>query len=621
MDAVILYVNSSDKEWLEDYKSQHLPPIDPVRYRDWGTLPFLFRGIAKYMPFIENVFLVVSRESQVPVWIDRDKVKIVLHKDIIPQIYLPTFNSCVIETHIPYIKGLAEEFIYFNDDMFPVGEMTADVFFKDGRPQDLLRERHISNPPVNVYRYQCLNSTNFAKRCLGLEETGKYNFPLHWTHPMLKSCCLEVLRKMGGAYTAQISKLRTIANVNQYLFLNYMYYSGVLDNVELPFQYVSPNTNTPEGVAEQIEKGTSKILCLNDADNSKDFARYVECAREAFKKKFPEKCKYERGFVGAWNEDIVVSMASYPARINGVAGVWKSVLNQKTQEPFRCVLVLFDGDFPDKKLPYDLQELIDCGLVELMWYPRNIRSHLKLLPVIKRYPEANIITIDDDMYKPQGWLQGIIDDHKKHPEDVISTSFTFFLDSEMKWGRMLDLNQKVSRGKNDVPSLVFNFARICSGHGTLFPAHTFTDKRFFDEDAMMQIAPTCDETWMWCFAMISGKYFRQTSWVYDESAYTLAGTQQMPTALYKANRKIYDTMYAELFRVYPEFKAQILERRSMYLVALEDVDDARKANPYHAIVTTADKRKIDTLLKMYWDRPNRIAEFEGSKLYPPSIGT
>ena len=111
MDIVITYVNSLDPEWQKDYEKHTNTPILEKRFRDWGTLKYLFRGIAKNMPFIRKVFLVVSNDSQVPLWIDRNKVEIVLHKDIIPAEYLPTFNSNTIEMHLHRIKELDEQFL------------------------------------------------------------------------------------------------------------------------------------------------------------------------------------------------------------------------------------------------------------------------------------------------------------------------------------------------------------------------------------------------------------------------------------------------------------------------------------------------------------------------------
>ena len=84
MDAVITYVNSLDPVWRDEYSSVVGGKMLSKRYRDWGTLKYLLRGIERHIPFVGNVFLVVSGETQVPDWVDRSAVRIVLHKDIVP---------------------------------------------------------------------------------------------------------------------------------------------------------------------------------------------------------------------------------------------------------------------------------------------------------------------------------------------------------------------------------------------------------------------------------------------------------------------------------------------------------------------------------------------------------
>ena len=65
MDVVIAYVNCKDKVWVKNLLS-----ISPLffkysHYYDYGTLRYTLRGIDKYMPYVNNVFLVVSNiESQ-----------------------------------------------------------------------------------------------------------------------------------------------------------------------------------------------------------------------------------------------------------------------------------------------------------------------------------------------------------------------------------------------------------------------------------------------------------------------------------------------------------------------------------------------------------------------------
>ena len=132
MDIVITYVNAADPIWQNDYKKYSGKPIVKKRFRDWGTLKYLFRGIEANLPFAKNVYLVLSGPSQIPAWLDTGKVHVVYHEEIIPAEFLPTFNSATIEMFLHNIKGLDEEFLYLNDDMFPMLPSLETDFFLDG---------------------------------------------------------------------------------------------------------------------------------------------------------------------------------------------------------------------------------------------------------------------------------------------------------------------------------------------------------------------------------------------------------------------------------------------------------------------------------------------------------
>ena len=133
VDLVVTYVDNTDPIWQASI-SQFNVEIEPKRYRDWDTLKYWFRGVERNMPFIRTVHLVVSNMEQVPKWLDQSKVNVVLHRDIIPERLLPTFNSTTIEMFLCRIPGLSEHFIYSNDDMFAINPMTVDDFFKNGVP-------------------------------------------------------------------------------------------------------------------------------------------------------------------------------------------------------------------------------------------------------------------------------------------------------------------------------------------------------------------------------------------------------------------------------------------------------------------------------------------------------
>ena len=143
------------------------------------------------MPWIRTVHLVVSNIEQVPAWLDQSKVHVVLHEDIIPEQLLPTFNSTTIEMYLHKIPGLAEHFIYSNDDMLAVGELHVEDFFTESSLPiyQLVHRAHARNS----FRMQCRNSFNLAARLSNYKkDSNEYFYIKHSMDPMLKSVCEEV---------------------------------------------------------------------------------------------------------------------------------------------------------------------------------------------------------------------------------------------------------------------------------------------------------------------------------------------------------------------------------------------------------------------------------------------
>ena len=83
VDAIVTYVNNSDNKWVRSYiQKTHTHSPTACRFRSWGTLKYLFRGIEKYMPFVDNIILVVSGESQIPSWLNTSNVRVVSTKNL-----------------------------------------------------------------------------------------------------------------------------------------------------------------------------------------------------------------------------------------------------------------------------------------------------------------------------------------------------------------------------------------------------------------------------------------------------------------------------------------------------------------------------------------------------------
>lgn len=292
MDIVITYVDGLDPVWQKSYEQHTNTPILEKRFRDWGTLKYLFRGIETNMPFIRKVHLVVSGESQVPKWINRNEVNIVLHSDIIPQEYLPTFNCNPIEMHLHRIQGLDEEFLYFNDDMFPMKECKPTDFFRNGKGVIRVSYHLLA---LDMFKQICRNSTRVARQALGLcSKTLLIMRPQHICSPMFKSECEELYEKVEPAIRQSISRVRTGENLNQYLFLDYMYLKGRIINERISKKHFSVGVTSVNKLRKFITRPTHKMACINDVQLTEE--RYIELRKvliDSFEELLPRKSKFE----------------------------------------------------------------------------------------------------------------------------------------------------------------------------------------------------------------------------------------------------------------------------------------------------------------------------------------
>lgn len=156
IDFVITWVDPEDPEWIAEkalYTDTNANNTDNVRYRNWDTLRYWFRGVEQYAPWVHKIFFVTY--GHLPQWLNtrNPKLNIIKHSDYIPGAYLPTFNSHVIENHMHLIPGLSDRFVYFNDDMFIVRKTHPTDFFKQGKPCDSFVLNALTGDWGRDYRY------------------------------------------------------------------------------------------------------------------------------------------------------------------------------------------------------------------------------------------------------------------------------------------------------------------------------------------------------------------------------------------------------------------------------------------------------------------------------------
>ena len=295
MDYVFPYVDCEDPVWQEQYQRVNgSMNMDVSRFRPFGTLKYVFRGIAKFMPFIDRVVLIVSTQSQVPDWINRDKVRIVTHDEFMPAEHLPTFSSSAIESDMWRINGLSDRFIYGNDDFFPLKPLTEDDFFCGNRPRLTFEESDFRYK--NLFRKCCRKGMDMAADA-ALKQRTDPKVLLKPQHCM-KGILLEHMKAVGRLCGDQIDQTVTVQrhpwNITGYIYHYYAYYMGEYEPFYKDFKYIRITDDYTE-VTDLLVDPDVSILCINDAGQLSSGKYKEACAalKQRFDQLFPERCKYE----------------------------------------------------------------------------------------------------------------------------------------------------------------------------------------------------------------------------------------------------------------------------------------------------------------------------------------
>ncbi len=204
----------------------------------------------------------------------------------------------------------------------------------------------------------------------------------------------------------------------------------------------------------------------------------------------------------------IVSLTTFPAIIEKVWITIQSIFRQ-TKKPDAICLWLSKTEFPNpEKLPEKLLKLNKRGLT-INFCEGNIMPHKKYYFSMKKFNNANIITIDDDIIYPKTFLEDLIGYHKKFPDSICCTVAR---NITTNGSGLSDYKEWKPVKKNTNPS--FSFIPIGAG-GVLYPPQTLHED-VFDLQVLRRLALKTDDLWLKIMAIrnstktvcCSGKYNR-----------------------------------------------------------------------------------------------------------------
>lgn len=192
----------------------------------------------------------------------------------------------------------------------------------------------------------------------------------------------------------------------------------------------------------------------------------------------------------------IVSLTSYPARINTVYQTINSIIKQDIP-PKKIVLYLAESQFPQRNdsLPENLKCKIN-DIFEIRWCD-DIRSYKKLIPALIDFPNDIIITGDDDVIYPKDWIRTLLTGYYNDPSSVQCLRARYMVFENNKFSEY----SKFRLIKNDMKP---SFLILQTGLGGCL----YTKDMFFEDvckkELFTKLCPDGDDLWFWAMAVIKG---------------------------------------------------------------------------------------------------------------------
>jgi len=187
---------------------------------------------------------------------------------------------------------------------------------------------------------------------------------------------------------------------------------------------------------------------------------------------------------------LVVSLTSYRPRFPTLHLAIKCLLSQSVR-PDHIVLWVARDEI--NELPRRVQALRSHGL-EIRSCD-DLRSYKKIIPSLESFPDAAIVTADDDSYYERRWLAGLVDAADPSRREVLCYR-----------------SRRISYAESGSPNPYRSWPRCQPGEvggvpigvgGVLYPPGALPAATT-DRSVFMDLCPTTDDLWLFWMLAVSG---------------------------------------------------------------------------------------------------------------------
>lgn len=192
--------------------------------------------------------------------------------------------------------------------------------------------------------------------------------------------------------------------------------------------------------------------------------------------------------------EIIVSLTTFSTRIDKTYLPIESIM-QGTVKPNRIILWLSEEEYKNAQLPQTLKLQQKRGLeVKLC---KDYLSYNKLIHALAQYPDAAIITIDDDVMYEYDIVERLVNAHKQNPSSICACRMhRVVLNKDNAPVSYMDWDLCIS----DLRKTPLNFPTGVGG--VLYPPHCFNNE-VLNSETFMKLCPKADDIWFYAMALLN----------------------------------------------------------------------------------------------------------------------
>lgn len=197
---------------------------------------------------------------------------------------------------------------------------------------------------------------------------------------------------------------------------------------------------------------------------------------------------------------LVVALTSYPPRYPTLHLTLRSLLSQATAAD-RIVLCVTADD--RARLPAAVTCLEGHGLTILL-SAEDIRSYKKIIPPLEAYPNAFIVTADDDIYYEPQWLGALVSAYQPQtPAVICNRAHRAKFEESGRLAPYADWDW-------EVPGRTEGFDLFPTGVGGVLYPPGILPPETSDAATFMRHAPRADDVWLFFMGRRAGVRYRTT---------------------------------------------------------------------------------------------------------------